>query len=140
VPSRIDAEIKEYQEEMQKLSVLLADGKIGEKSYLAASGTLERRMNELEKLKENPNTLLNSEKTSSLSGEFEGIKEVERPTALWYVFPFFFGIIGGIIGYVGTKDEDKEMADSLLIFGIVWSIILIFAYWFLLASFLSHLR
>jgi hypothetical protein len=54
------------------------------------------------------------------------------------LIPFFFGIIGGIVGYVATKDEDQGMADSLLIFGIVWSIIVGLAYFTIVASLLYH--
>jgi len=59
--------------------------------------------------------------------EFLDYKE-KRARALWYLLPFLFGIIGGIIAYVGVKDEETEMADSLLIFGIVWSIYLFLVY------------
>jgi uncharacterized membrane protein len=45
----------------------------------------------------------------------------QKPTAAWYLVPFFFGILGGIVGYVAVKDDDKGMANNLLIFGIVWT-------------------
>ena len=32
-------------------------------------------------------------------------------------------LIGGIIGYVGVKDRDQDMANGLLIFGVIWSLI-----------------
>jgi hypothetical protein len=48
------------------------------------------------------------------------------PTALWYLVPFLFGIIGGLIAYVGVKDEDVDMANSLLLFGALWSVVLFF--------------
>jgi predicted ribosome quality control (RQC) complex YloA/Tae2 family protein len=58
----------------------------------------------------------------------------EKPSSLWYIVPFLFGIIGGIIGYVGTKSEDSDLANNLLIFGILWSIVLYIAYWLLISS------
>jgi len=139
--SRIDDQISKYQEEISKLSVLLADGKIGEKSYLAATGTLEHRIEELRRIKESPTTISTHLSDSPKLSEFEELSEehVRRPTSLWYLVPFFFGILGGILGYVATKDEDRETADSLLFFGIVWTIVLVIIYYLWLASIFSHL-
>ena len=53
----------------------------------------------------------------------------KKPTALWYLLPLFFGLLGGIIAYVGIKGEDTEMADTLLFFGILWSAVL-FVLWY----------
>jgi len=134
-----NAQVKKYQEEMTRLSVLLAEGKIGEKSFSAATSTLERRIEELEKTKENPNVPARG--TSIHSGDFERFTDTEdiaRPTSLWYLVPFFFGIIGGIVGYIGVKDEDRGMADSLLIFGFIWTIILVIMYFAILGAMLSH--
>ena len=135
VSSQINLEIKKYQEEIGKLSILHSKGKIGKQSFLAATNTLEHKIQELEETKENPNPSLVSASFLPESEEFEEpVNQVEKPTALWYMVPFFFGIIGGIVGYVGTKDEDKDMANSLLIFGLVWTVILILIYWFILTS------
>jgi hypothetical protein len=60
--------------------------------------------------------------------------ERAKPSALWWLVPFLFGIIGGIIAYVGVKDDDRNMAENLLIFGISWSIFLIIILWLLLFS------
>jgi positive regulator of sigma E activity len=78
----------------------------------------------------------------STSRDVEGLEETSsvRPTLLWYLVPFFFGILGGIVGYVGTKDEDKDMASGLLLFGAVWSIILYIFYWIALSSLIFHAR
>jgi len=69
------------------------------------------------------------------------------PTKLWYLVPLFFGIFGGIIGYVAVKDEDIfggiigyvavkdediEMAKNILFFGcIIFFVNLLFLwlYW-----------
>jgi len=59
--------------------------------------------------------------------------EISGPGILWYLIPLFFGILGGIVAYIGVKDDDKEMANNLLIFGIVWTIVLIGIYLYILA-------
>jgi hypothetical protein len=137
VHSKINLEIKKYQEEIGRLSALHAKGKIGEQSFLAATNTLKQKIQELEsdefEESTSPSLLASLE-----SDEFEeSTNQVEKPTALWYMVPFFFGIIGGIVGYIGTKDEDKGMADSLLIFGLLWSFILIIVIYVFV---LSHIR
>lgn len=130
----VEQELKQCQERIERLAGLLADGKMGEVSYAAAAKALENRMEILKKAKENPNVMLSS------SG---GIAESEDasnggPTSLWYLVPFFFGILGGIIGYVGTKDEDRGMADSLLLFGALWSILLFIFYWIVVSALILH--
>jgi hypothetical protein len=47
----------------------------------------------------------------------------------WYLLPFFFGIIGGIIGWAVVKDRNQGTAKNLLIFGIVWTIIEVVIYY-----------
>ena len=122
---------------MNKLSILLANGKIGEKSFLAATKTLKQKIVELKKTKENPDL---SSTSSTASSEWnESANQLEKPSALWYLVPFLFGIIGGIVGYLGTKERDKGTADSLLIFGVVWTVILVIFYWVILAALFSQL-
>lgn len=61
----------------------------------------------------------------STGGQHEiALEKSQKPTGLWYLAPFFFGIIGGLVGYVAVKYDDKGMADNLLVFGIGWSILL----------------
>jgi hypothetical protein len=38
---------------------------------------------------------------------------------LWYLVPIVFSIIGGVIGYFILKDDDKELANQLLIIGVI---------------------
>lgn len=50
--------------------------------------------------------------------------ENAKPSGLWYLVPLFFGVVGGIVAYVGVKDEDEEMAKFLLSFVILWGVVL----------------
>jgi len=70
-----------------------------------------------------------------------GLGKVEKedveflgPSDLWYLVPLFFGILGGIVAYIGVKDDDKEMATNLLIFGFVWSLIIFVIYYVILTA------
>jgi hypothetical protein len=129
--SKIEKEIKAYEEEKAKLAVLFANQKIGEKSYLAATKALESKITELKKAKESPTLSQDTIAKLHETDEFEEVNPATKPTVLWYLVPFFFGLIGGIIAYVGTKDEDEQMAYNLLLFGIIWTIVLIVAYFML---------
>ncbi len=132
----IEQETRACQERIARLAVLLADGKIGEQSYVAATKALEDRLEALKSARGNPNVLLFTSRDVGRSEEVSSGK----PTLLWYFVPFFFGILGGLVGYVGTKDEDKDMANGLLLFGAVWSIILYIIYWIALSSLIFHAR
>jgi hypothetical protein len=132
----IDQETRECQDRIERLAVLLADGKIGEQSYVSATKALENRLETLKKARGDPNVMLLPSKA------VERLEEAStgRPTLLWYLVPFFFGILGGLVGYVGTKDEDTDMANGLLLFGAVWSIILYIFYWVALSSLIFNVR
>lgn len=59
----------------------------------------------------------------------------EPPSRLWYVVPFLYGVIGGLVAFGEVKKDDRGMAAKLLLFGMIWSLILVFAlYAFLLPS------
>jgi phosphoglycerol transferase MdoB-like AlkP superfamily enzyme len=51
---------------------------------------------------------------------------VSSPSNAWYFLPLLLGFIGGLIGYLSVKDNDQGMANSLLITGIITSILYIF--------------
>ena len=85
----------------------------------------------MKKARENPTLSQDTIAKLHETDEFEEINSATKPTALWYLVPFFFGLIGGIIAYVGTKGEDEQMAYNLLLFGMIWTIVLIVAYFML---------
>ena len=43
----------------------------------------------------------------------------------WYVIAFVFNIFGGVLGYFAVKDDDRKMANRLLIVGFI-SLFLLF--------------
>jgi len=62
---------------------------------------------------------------------------MEQPSALWYLVPFLFGILGGIVAYIAVKDKDEDMASGLLIFGIIWTVVAFVLYIIFISSYLS---
>jgi hypothetical protein len=52
-------------------------------------------------------------------------RKYAKPSASWYLLPIIFGIIGGLIAYVGTKDENSETAITLLLVGIISNVVVV---------------
>ncbi|MFH0929200.1 MAG: hypothetical protein V1818_02465 [Candidatus Aenigmatarchaeota archaeon] len=50
-------------------------------------------------------------------------KEKKKPSRAWYLVPLFFGLIGGLVGYLVVKEDNRKMARNLLIIGIVITIL-----------------
>jgi len=48
---------------------------------------------------------------------------IQQHSGAWFLLPFFFGIIGGIIAYFAVKEDNKREANQYLIVGIIMSII-----------------
>lgn len=130
--TRIDHEITKYKKSIEKLSVFFAEGKISEESYLRSVRSLESKINDLKQLKKSPEALDSYQHPSLLNDDEYDL--VGKPSTAWYLVPFLFGLIGGIIGYVGTKDRDEDMAFGLLVFGIIWSFIMLVIGWTLINS------
>jgi hypothetical protein len=122
----------DYEKTIERLTILFHKGELSEESYLTAIRTSEEKMNKKniaegyiicydckkvipKGLKVCPYCSSGLTSSSSSSHTSSYIK----PTRLWYLVPILFALLGGIIGYVGVKDEDKEMAESLLIIGVV---------------------
>jgi len=50
------------------------------------------------------------------------------PTRLLYLAPIFMGILGGILMYIAVKDDNREMANTGMIVGVIITIIGIIFY------------
>jgi len=116
---RKEARSKEIEDPLKILQIRYAKGEISKEEYEEMKKILEldsARLVETEmpSIEVEPATPLPSYSTY-----------VEKPSSLWYLVPFFFGIIGGLIGYAAVKNEDEEMATNLLIFGIFMTFIAI---------------
>ena len=53
---------------------------------------------------------------------------VEEVSNAWYLVPFFFMIIGGVIAWFVNKDRDPKKAQNFLIFGFLWSAVVSIIY------------
>jgi len=125
----IEQIIRKYENRIDRLTILFAEGEIGEESYKRAIKTLENKLNQL---KNEPKILKAREmREEAISG---------KPSILWFLVPFFFGIIGGIVSYVGVKDDDENMAATLLFFGIVMFFIDLLIVWLFYVWILSLFR
>lgn len=71
--------------------------------------------------------------------ELGGQAKVRKPSSAWYLVPLFLGLIGSLIGYIAVKDEDKGLAENLLYFGIVTTVINIIVIWVLYSWWMSRI-
>jgi hypothetical protein len=62
-----------------------------------------------------------------------------KPSLLWYLAPLLLGIVGGLIGYVDVKKDDKKMADNLLEIGIFMTTVSVVYIWFYYIWLTSHI-
>lgn len=53
---------------------------------------------------------------------------LENVSDAWYLVPFLFLIVGGLIAWYVNKDRNPGKARNLLIFGIVWTVIVLILY------------
>ena len=54
--------------------------------------------------------------------------KIIKPTGAWFLVPLFLGILGGVIGYLAIKNDDRKMANNVLYLGIIMSLIGIFVW------------
>lgn len=50
-------------------------------------------------------------------------RKKRKSSLLWYLLPILLGIIGGLIGYFFLRGRDKLMAERLLIWGIIFTVL-----------------
>ena len=95
--------------ELPEIKTLIESGKSKEEAIHIVSRDLEaeRQIRDIYR----------PSKTSSVQ------KYEPSPSLWWYLVPLFFGLLGGIVGYVGVKNEDKGMANNLLNLGIIMTVI-----------------
>jgi len=43
----------------------------------------------------------------------------DKPSAIWYLVAILFGLLGGIIAYIATRDRDPDMASNCMIISIL---------------------
>jgi len=120
---------QEAEETVKKLTLLFHKGEISESAYKAAIKSLEDK---LPKQRDRSATV----RATSLAERPYDSSRIEafssKPSLIWYLLPLFFGLLGGIIGYIAVKDEDQNMADNILLISFFISfidLVLTWLYW-----------
>jgi len=69
------------------------------------------------------------EKEQKERERLEPIKNEPHISFLWYLLPFLFGFLGGLIGWALLREKSKKHAGQLLIVGLVMTGIAILFEW-----------
>lgn len=65
--------------------------------------------------------------------EYAGtINLLKKPSSAWYLVPFLFAILGGIIAYVAIKNDDQNMAINMILLGVMMTFVSGAIYFFIL--------
>ena len=135
-------QIAKLREKIDSLTTLFSKGEIREATYVRGVKKIEDDINKLQqehgipRVEHRRTPMTISEKARrKMIDELDESEETQyrhhngSASQAWYLVPFFFGILGGIVAYVGVKDDDRDMADNLLLFGILWTFALIVLGW-----------
>lgn len=52
----------------------------------------------------------------------------EKPTRLLYLVPIFMGLFGGVLMYIAVKDQNQEMANDGMFWGVISTIAVVVIY------------
>jgi hypothetical protein len=148
-------ELYETKQTPEKTTALYEEGKMNKKSPETSDQTPEKKPEQPDNFLNSPYFVLPSSRAStaevplphnpnentSWDNDKYPTKESyiyhEKPTSAWYLVPLLFGIMGGLVGYIGVKDEDKDMADGILAVGIIITVLEVIIGWAWLASLFS---
>lgn len=127
----------EYEKTVKRLTILLSKGEISQEAYMKAIKTIEEKLGELPSEcpqcgQKVPKDFQSCPYCGWSSTAPSPITSVKKPTAWWYLVPILLALIGGLVGYIAVKDENKEMADTLLAIGIVMTVVNSLIIWALL--------
>lgn len=135
-------QVVRLREKIDSLTTLFSKGEITEETYLRGVKNIEDSIGKLQREHKIPKV---QRRENSIPIGFSGYSRQEvnedigesyhyrgSPSNAWYLVPLLFGILGGIVGYAAVKSEDAELADNLLTFGIIWTVVVGFLLWFLM--------
>jgi len=120
----IENKKKDYERTIERLTLLFSKGEINEESYKVSIQSLEKELGKFEEIKKMETGI--GGRQMRMEREIN-IGKVSKPSSAWYLVPLFLGLIGGLIGYLVVKDQDKDMAEAILWLGFGLTIISIIA-------------
>src|SRR5208337_602580 len=62
---------------------------------------------------------------NNLSQASPAPRPAESVSAFYWLLPFFFALLGGVVAYVAVEDRDRKKATHMLVFGLVMTVIVV---------------